>query len=296
MPARWSGRWVPLALILLVAWLGGCAVRAPAPVETREDLPPAQSAPRGDYQVQVGETLYSIAWRYNLDYVTLAYWNGIAPPYRIQAGQWLRLRPQPQDRLARERPLSRAPEPPASPPITPRPPVTSRPAGSTPRPPRQDAPQSSPTAAKMASSPPSPDTKGAARKTNRSPRRAGRLAWTWPTRGKVVRTFRQDDQTRRGIRISGRAGQPVVAAEGGRVVYSGSGLVGYGQLIIIKHDNNYLSAYGLNDRLLAREGEAVGKGDKVAEMGRSVDGKPLLHFEIRHRGGAVDPLRLLPRR
>jgi lipoprotein NlpD len=111
----------------------------------------------------------------------------------------------------------------------------------------------------------------------------------------VVQTFVAGDRTRQGVRIAGRLGQEVVAAEGGKVVYSGSGLPGYGQLIIIKHNKNYLSAYGFNRKILVRDGDQVARGDRVGEMGQAADGKPLLHFEIRRSDTALDPLRLLPR-
>jgi lipoprotein NlpD len=111
----------------------------------------------------------------------------------------------------------------------------------------------------------------------------------------VVQTFLPGDRTRQGIRIAGRYGQEVVAAESGKVVYSGSGLPGYGQLIIIKHNKNYLSAYGFNRKILVRDGDQVARGERVGEMGRSADGKPLLHFEIRRSDAALDPLPLLPR-
>jgi len=110
----------------------------------------------------------------------------------------------------------------------------------------------------------------------------------------VVQTFASGDRTRQGIRISGNLGQDVVAAESGRVVYSGGELPGYGLLVIIKHDNTYLSAYGFNRKLLVHEGDMVSRGARVAEMGSSADGKPMLHFEIRHGDAVLDPMRLLP--
>lgn len=129
--------------------------------------------------------------------------------------------------------------------------------------------------------------------TARATERAG---WLWPLRGRVVQGFRSGDRTRRGIRIAGSAGATVVAAKAGTVVYSGSGLVGYGNLIILEHDDSYLSAYGFNRKLLVREGDKVARGEQVAELGQAPGGQFLLHFEIRHRGSAVDPLALLPSR
>lgn len=119
-------------------------------------------------------------------------------------------------------------------------------------------------------------------------------SWLWPTQGDVIGNFKRGDSGRNGIQIAGAVGQPVKAARSGQVVYSGSGLRGYGRLIIVKHNEKYLSAYGHNSKLLVAEGDRVTKGEKIAEMGRSTSGKPMLHFEIRRNGKATDPLRLLP--
>ncbi|HQU15421.1 MAG TPA: peptidoglycan DD-metalloendopeptidase family protein [Gammaproteobacteria bacterium] len=199
---------------------------------------------QGYHVVRTGETLYSIAWRYRLNYHWLAAWNRIPPPYLIHPGQRLWLR-APQ-MAPRHREVVRAP---ARPVRGPEPVFTARP-----------------------------------------------LAWRWPTAGLVVQAFAAQDPTGRGLEITGKLGQPVVAAAPGRVVYSGSGLRGYGQLIIIKHGNSYLSAYGYNRKLLVKEGDRVQAGQPIAEMG-SVGGKPpMLYFEIRRDGKPVDPLRYLPRR
>lgn len=100
---------------------------------------------------------------------------------------------------------------------------------------------------------------------------------------------------RKGVKIRGRTGQRVLAAEVGKVVYAGSGLIGYGRLIIIKHNKNYLSAYGYNRKILVKEGDQVAKGERIAEMGVDDSNKPLLHFEIRRNGTPVNPVKLLPR-
>lgn len=128
------------------------------------------------------------------------------------------------------------------------------------------------------------------------PAQPTRLAWIWPAEGQVVSGFKAGDPLRNGIKISGRNGNIIRAAEGGKVVYSGSGLIGYGRLIIVKHNDNYLSAYGHNREILVKEGDQVTKGQKIAEMGAANDGKPQLHFEVRRDGKPVDPLRVLPRR
>jgi lipoprotein NlpD len=125
---------------------------------------------------------------------------------------------------------------------------------------------------------------------------AGPLRWSWPTDGQVESTFSASDPARKGIKVAGTAGQPIRSAEAGNVVYSGSGLIGYGRLIIIKHNDKYLSAYGHNRKLLVKEGDRVTKGERIAEMGVSNTGHAVLHFEIRRDGEPVDPLRLLPRK
>jgi lipoprotein NlpD len=206
--------------------------------------------------VQPGETLYAIAWRHGLDYRVLARWNGMRNPDLIFVGQRLRLTP------------------PAS---TGRP-VSSRPAVSRPSPsPAKQAPKRSP----------SVPTAPAARRSTARPR------WQWPTRGTVVSSFGSSKGIPSGIGIRGQLGQPIRAAAPGRVVYAGSGLIGYGQLVIIKHNDTYLSAYGNNNRLLVDQGQQVSGGEEIAEMGLGPGRTPRLHFEIRRNGTPVDPLREL---
>jgi len=118
--------------------------------------------------------------------------------------------------------------------------------------------------------------------------------WAWPTRGKVDVAFGQRPGSGTGVLIDGRQGQPVVAAAPGRVAYSGDGLKGYGQLLIVKHNDTYLSAYGHNSTLLVKEGQAVRQGQRIATMGEGPGRQPRLHFEIRRNGKPVDPQRLLP--
>lgn len=120
------------------------------------------------------------------------------------------------------------------------------------------------------------------------------IDWQWPLRGPVQQTFSAADRTRQGIRIGGALGQDVVAAAAGTVAYSGGGLKGYGNLIIVRHRDDFLTAYGFNRRLLAAEGDRVEGGQPIAEVGQPPGGKTQLHFEIRKDGAAVDPLMLLP--
>lgn len=144
--------------------------------------------------------------------------------------------------------------------------------------------------AAAAASPPAPGPTDIA---GSKPSAAG---WIWPTPGKVVGTYAAGDPTRQGIDIAGEAGQPVRAARDGEVVYSGAGLIGYGELIIVKHSPELLSAYGHNRVRLVKEGDKVKAGQKIAEMGKNAANRVLLHFEVRKNGKPVDPLPLLPAR
>lgn len=260
-------------LLLLVLLLAGCSSGWKAPLEVRDQRPTSQSQYQTfsgtSYTVRRGDTLYSIAWRAGKDFKQLAGWNRIPSPYTIFPGQVLRLTPPPAAkntaRTSRSKPMKSTAQ-------------TSK-AGNT-------SSKAGSTSSKSRKSPAS----------HTPPVRAGTLHWAWPANGQLIARFAANDQTRQGIKIAGNEGQPIKAAEKGRVVYSGSGLVGYGRLIIVKHNDKYLSAYGHNRRLLVKEGEQVAKGQRIAEMGRSNDGKPILHFEIRRVGKPVDPLPLLPRR
>lgn len=183
------------------------------------------------YRVQTDDTLYSIAWSYQLDYRELLALNQLKPPYAIHVGQWLRVRPNVTS-------LSRPPVHPVT-------------------------------------------------------RNLGHIFtghWHWPAKGRVIHTFSAKPFGNKGISIAGRLGEPVVAAVAGTVVYSGAGVRGYGNIIIIKHDQNYLSAYAFNQRNLVKEGSRVIAGEKVAEMGQNNSGRVLLYFEIRQNGKPVNPM------
>jgi lipoprotein NlpD len=203
-----------------------------------------------------GETLYRIATEHGISPLDLATWNAIAPPYTIYPGQRLRLYPSSGRRPVASAPVS-GPRPSSS---------SAPPSGAPALPPPVSAP----------------------------PRSA--IAWRWPTDGQLVGGYVTGDPTRQGVDIAGNGGQPVRAAGDGVVVYSGSGLVGYGELIIIKHSEEWLSAYGHNRARLVNEGQVVKAGQQIAEMGRSGATRDLLHFEIRYNGKPVDPQQYLPRR
>ena len=255
--------WRPGVLALCALLAVGCSARCGAPWETREgDGRRTITGP--SYTVKAGDTLQVIGWQSGIDYRRLAEWNRLKSPDRIHVGQVLRLTPPdggtPEARTARAAalPPSRA---------------------------TVDAP-SEPARVAPARSRAAPPVGGAG---------DAQLRLQWPSAGRVVQTYVANDPGRKGIKIRGTLGQPIVAAESGQVVYSGSGLVGYGPLIIVQHNNDYLTAYGHNRKLLVQQGDHVTRGAKIAEMGLAA-GEPMLHFEVRRDGEPVDPVALLPRR
>ena len=223
--------------------------------------PVGQDQTRGPgwYTVKLSDTLYSIAWRYGLDSQQLANWNQMDLNEPIHPGQRLRLlKPHNQ----------------STPAIS---------AGATVA--KQDS--------KPAGSGTSPG-KSATRSTGQQASVADPKKWIWPTVGKPMNTFLASRLDRRGIDIAGKQGQAVLAVADGKVVYSGNGLAGYGNLIIIKHSDTYLSAYAYCQRRLVEEGASVKAGKQVATMGIR-DNVAQLHFEIRRNGKPVDPIKYLPR-
>ncbi|MBB5015649.1 peptidoglycan DD-metalloendopeptidase family protein [Rehaibacterium terrae] len=268
-----------LWLLVLVTLLAACG-RSTVVRRERVYEPPRHATPARpvtgahEYVVVRGDTLYGIAFRHGLDYRDVAAWNGIGPPYTIYPGQRIRLAPA--GRIA-------ATPPPAARPAPARPPA-SEPARPAAPPPQQPAPAVAPSPSQT----PAP--------TSAPPVAGGPVRWQWPAQGQIVGRFVAGDPTRQGIDIAGNGGQPVLAAADGVVVYSGAGLVGYGELIIVKHTDEWLSAYGHNRRRLVEEGQAVRAGQQIAEMGRTGASRDMLHFEIRRNGRPVDPLTLLPPR
>ena len=224
--------------------------------------------------VQRGETLYSISWMYGHDYQKVAQWNGIKPPYVIKPGERLRLTPgQNSDNAASKMGLG-------PPHFTRREGLKREPLGK----------KETETTAKLV-------TAGQIKDRNQLNHLDGNtyLKWQWPTRGgRIVSTFKAADPGKRGVDIAGNSGQAVMAAADGEVVYSGGGLPRYGKLIIVKHNDVYLSAYAHNRKLYVAEGDAVRRGQHIADMGSSGSSSIKLHFEIRRNGKAVDPLQLLP--
>ena len=290
---RVVGPVLPVGLAALVAGCGGGSVVAPVHSPTESVVPGRER----EHVVGKGDTLYSIAWRFGIDYRTLAGANSIRDPYTIFPGQRL-LVPGPDDIVAPEPAAAAANEPVGTGEISVRGAGTTEGPAVVPLPPLSG---STPTAAELPPKPPPaapPELPVAetASKSAVSPSSAARsvegVRWTRPTSGSTISTFGRGGN--KGIDIGGTFEQPIHAAAPGRVVYAGSGLIGYGKLVIVKHDSRILSAYAHNERLHVGEGDEVKGGQHIADMGRSGKGRVMLHFEIRRDGKPVDPLRYLP--
>ena len=289
----------------------------PRPVASTP-TPARTPIPGGDYVVAKGDTLYSIAFRKGVDFRDLAQWNGIAAPYTIWPGQRLTLSPPTKSHAAAVAaapvhaggaPVAAAPvfeptnapstPPPARPPAATSASVPATSAAITP-PSRPAAPVVAatattvvpvagvPAAAPATMPPPAPAAAGVSRVVSS-------VQWRWPAAGSLVGRFQSGDAIP-GIVIAGKSGDPVRAAADGVVVYSGNGLVGYGELVIIKHNDSFLSAYGHNRKRLVKEGQRVSGGQQIAEMGSTGTTRNELEFQIRKDGNPVDPLGYLPLR
>jgi lipoprotein NlpD len=298
------------AVTIVTALLTACAAPRPAPVESRSpvlrpELPatpstqtPTVAAPQarpGEYVVKPGDTLIRIGLETGQNWRDIVRWNNLENPNLIEVGQVLRVVPPPGEAtVAPVRPAAGVAE-------------------VRPIEPRATAPASSPAGGTAVTQPvgpsaaavpaaPAPGTATPAGSNAAAPAAAPAaardpdedIAWGWPAAGPVVTAF--DETRNKGIAITGRAGDPVLAAADGRVVYAGAGLRGYGNLVIVKHNNTYLSAYAHNQTLLVKEDQAVRRGQKIAEMGSTDADRVQLHFEIRRQGRPVDPARLLPPR
>ena len=284
---RRPGYWLLLALLSAMV-LSGCANKnRPAPVEDRS--PNAARAPAkmvasadnagkpGYYSVKSGDTLIRIGMDNGQSWRDIARWNNIENPNLIETGQVLRVTP-PEETGVVVRPVSStnvvtspAPANTASAPAPASNTASVRPPASAANPPNASTPANN-----LANSDSAEDT----------------VSFQWPTRGNVLASF--DEVKNKGIDIAGKAGDPVLAAADGKVVYAGSGLRGYGNLVILKHNNTYLTAYAHNQSLLVKEDQAIKRGQKIAEMGNSDADQVKLHFEIRRQGKPVDPAKYLP--
>lgn len=246
----------PFVLVILV---GGCgrSILAPVGQDPRvTDISESEVIDATNHLVKNGDTLYSIAFKYGLNYREIANWNNIPAPYVIYPGQRLVLAPGAEPTLTSNS--------------------------------SEDINQttSSTGLENTTQSDPPPDTQAAVADKQIA-------AWVWPVKGRVTTSYKHSG--RKGIDISGDLGQSVRAAADGKVVYSGGGLIGYGELIIIKHNKKFLSAYGHNNKLLVKQGDFVRSGQRIATMGHSGTDEVKLHFEIRRDGKPVDPIRYLPK-
>ena len=287
-----SGRktWMAATLVA-AAVLAGCSSTSVnrAPVEDRgtagaprvdpATLPGAENAGKpGFYTVRQGDTIMRIATEVNQPWRDIARWNNLDNPNLIEVGQVLRVVPPAGTTVASAPALTEGPRPAAG---TPAPaPAPAKPAVPMAT---QTTPGVTPAPAPAPASPPPPPSAG-----------ADDVDFIWPASGALIAGF--DEAKNKGLGIAGKAGDAVLAAADGRVVYAGAGLRGYGNLIILKHNNTFLTAYAHNQTLLVKEDQTVKKGQKIAEMGSTDAGRVELHFEIRRSGKPVDPARYLPAR
>ncbi len=255
------------------------AVAAPV-VDALKPLPGAENAGKaGYYSVKPGDTLIRVGLENGQNWKDLVRWNNLDNPNIIEVGQVLRVVPPGTDATAAgARPVTQAK-------------VETRPldvkaAASAP-----SASSAPATAVVAAASAPQPAVVPAVPTVRDAD---DEITWSWPAGGPVATPF--NDSTSKGLAITGKAGDPVLAAADGRVVYAGSGLRAYGNLVILKHNNTYLTAYAHNQILLVKEDQAVRRGQKIAEMGSSDADRVQLHFEIRKQGKPIDPAKLLPPR
>lgn len=309
MKSRSGYRWQSVAasgLLLTVGVLAGCASPVNrAPVEDRNNsanpvsaplsvpmavdttakpLPGTENAGKpGYYTVKPGDTLIRVGLENGQNWRDLVRWNSLDNPNIIEVGQVLRVvAPGADAAAAGTRPVVQAK-------VETRPLDAAKPGASAPLAPIATTGPVAPVApATAAAAAPAPMAAASARDADDD------MPWMWPAAGAVATPF--NDNTSKGLSIIGKAGDPVVAAADGRVIYAGAGLRGYGNLVILKHNNTYLTAYAHNQTLLVKEDQAVRRGQKIAEMGSSDADRVQLHFEIRKLGKPIDPAKLLPPR
>ena len=278
------------------------SAQAPAPIVTAGSSS-AYSGPPRSYVVRKGDTLYKIAVEHGKDYREIASLNQLDSTYRISVGQTLKID-------APDSAASMSGGSAIATPVVIGAPLENRPLGaqsnngakSDAKPTGADA--GKPGAAGSDAVPADAGKRDAAKPDAPKPAAEpakpearsddGAINWAWPASGRVLDGF--DDSRNKGLDIGGAIGDPVLAAGDGKVVYAGNGLRGYGQLLIVKHNDNYLSAYAHNSKLIAKYGDSVKRGQKIAELGNSDSDKPKLHFEIRRQGKPVDPAKFLPAR
>lgn len=261
---------------VLVAMLAGCTSLSKAPVDdgkssTASPYPPLPKDCTQTWTVRKGDTLIGIALDAGADYRDVAAMNQLANPNIIQLDRTLCVRRSTTKGMKKAPPAGTAANAAAKP--ADKSGDTEKPATTVSKKPVEDMPSTSAaTSAAMADG----------------------VKFAWPAKGKVIAGF--NESSNKGINIAGKMGEPVDAAAEGKVVYAGSGLRGYGNLVIIKHDGNYLTAYAHNSKILVKEGEAVKRGQRIADMGDSDADTAMLHFEVRRQGKPVDPMKFLNQR
>jgi lipoprotein NlpD len=296
-----------LAALAAASLLSACTTyKGPVPVVDRSVKPPpgaARSAtaapaapastpvPDGYYVVKKGDTLYSIALENGADYRDVAQWNGMDDPTKLSVGQRLRVKPPPDAvQVGTARGSGRVEARPLDAPAG----VATTEGATKTEPRAQRLPYSKENAAAIArvepkpaaSAEPTPEPKPEAKPED------GAIAFIWPAKGKVISGFAEPRS--KGIDIDGKIGDPIVAAAAGRVTYIGNGIPGLGKLVVIKHDNGFITVYAHNKDILVKEQQSVARGQKIAEMGATDSDRPKLHFQIRKGSSPVDPMRYLP--
>jgi len=248
---------LPVTLVMLATLVTGCiSSREFVSVERKFSK---EQMPSGFHRVEKGETLFSIAWRYGLDFRTLASTNSISKPYIIYPGQKIDIRNTTKPVVLAKRSTVEKPSKPA---------VTNK-----------------------------VQAKAKPKNSHKAPKKSvsqSAADWKWPVNGRLIGRFSTKKPVNKGIDIAGSLGESVLAAAAGTVVYAGQGLRGYGNLVIVKHNETYLSAYAHTSRIVVSEQDVVKAGQKIAEIGSTGTDKVKLHFEIRKNGKPVDPLNHLP--
>lgn len=260
-----GGRCYKTAIVILAVVIAGCVNKHHASLEHVTYVDVRSST----YTVKAGDTLYSVALRFQKNHHQLARINGIIEPFTIYPGQKLKLRSDTTEKgLATKNNNNNI---------------------------ANNNDREYDKSKQIIRKPVVSQSNSHRRRISTSESRNNTRVWLWPCEGKIVSRYSVGRVERNGIDIFGKYGSPVRAAASGRVVYSGGGLVGYGNLIIIEHDGEFLSAYAHNSKLISKENDHVKAGQKIAELGSSGTSQPKLHLEIRHKGVLVDPLRYLPK-
>lgn len=289
--------WFILTTVSVIILLQACSSRtAPAPVVLLNSQLEEESGgfTASTYEVKPGDTLFGIAWYTGNDYRDLADFNNLSAPFRIYPGQILRV----------TAPASQQKKPTKSVELT----------KNSDKQTTRSTPPTTKTIDKRLVDPPIPQGYGegekvverqsvtSVKKTAENVKKTAPIhfpdkvkKWVWPAKGNIVDTFSQSESGNKGIDIAGAKGSDIFAAAAGKVVYSGNALRGYGNLVIIKHTDTFLSAYAYNDTILVKEREWVYAGQKIATMGSSGTNSVKLHFEVRYRGKSLDPMRYLPK-